>query len=607
MARSKSTPAKSKAVRQRTAGIRYHISVSDPHAHLYDITLTIQEPVSQQPVRLPVWIAGSYLIREFSQHLQGLQASQNGKRVAVEKLSKSEWRVDCKAGIPLTLTYRVYALDASVRTAWLDHERGFFNFTSLALQVPHEANGLHEVCLDRAALPKEWKVATGLKPVKADKWGWGTYTANDYDELVDSPVTLGNFWESSFKAGGATHRFVITGAPDNMDGERLLADTQRIVKAQMAFWQGAKGKAPYSQYVFMLHASGDGYGGLEHRNSTALICARKDLPTRSLLGAQPPQPLRATDGYVQLLGLISHEFFHTWNVKRLRPQEFARYDYQRENYTRLLWFFEGFTSYFDDRFLVTTGLISRSVYLQLLTKTVRSVEQTPGQLVQSVEEASFDAWIKYYRPNDNTPNATVNYYTKGALVALCLDSVMRAHGHTLSGLMRDLYHRTDGGPMQLTDVVDALMDQHLEPVADWLQNWVSQAKPLPVAEALQRLGVKVSREPSTLATQLGLRVKELAGSSVVTHVLRNTPAERWGLQAGDEIWSVTVGKRQWRVRTLQDIHQALPPSGKFACHIVRDREVLTLQAAWPLKPDASHLQSTLGIEDEKRVQAWLSE
>ena len=605
MARSSSKSVAAK--RHPIAPVQYHLGVSEPHTHLIDVTLTIQEPMAQQPLRLPVWIAGSYLVREFSQHLQELQASQNGKRVAVEKVSKSEWRLDCKAHVPITIKYRVYALDASVRTAWLDHERGFFNFTSLALQVPHLANGPHQVHMERRALPKDWKVATGLKPLKTDQAGWGTYIASDYDELADSPVTLGAFWMGDFKTGGALHQLVITGAPDNFDAERLLADTQRIVKAQIKFWQGAKGKAPYDRYVFMLHASGEGYGGLEHRNSTALICARKDLPTLNHLGSQPPQPLRATDGYVQLLGLISHEFFHTWNVKRMRPHEFGRYDYQRENYTRLLWFFEGFTSYFDDRFLVTTGLISRQVYLQLLTKTVRSVEQTPGQLIQSVEEASFDAWIKYYRPNDNTPNATVNYYTKGALVALCLDSVMRAHGRTLSELMRQLYRRTDGGPMQLQDVVATLLEWHLEPIAEWLQAWVSQAKPLPIAESLQRLGVKVGREPASLATQLGLRVKEMAGSSIVTHVLRHSCAERWGLQAGDEIWSVTVGKRQWRVRTLQDIYQALPRSGKLVCHIVRDREVLSLQATWPLKPDAGHMQTTLTIENESRAQEWLTE
>ncbi len=232
---------------------------------------------------------------------------------------------------------------------------------------------------------------------------------SDYDELVDCPVEMGAFWSAHFTACGVAHRFVVAGAAPSFDGKRLLADTQQICETAIRFWHG-KGKPPIKNYLFMLNAVHDGYGGLEHRNSTALICARRDLPrtTAPAVG----------EGYTTLLGLISHEYFHTWNVKRLRPAEFARYDYTQENYTELLWFFEGFTSYYDDLLLRRAGLIDDATYLKLLAKATNQVLQTPGRSVQTVAQASFDAWVKYYRQDENTPNATVSYYTKGALVAL---------------------------------------------------------------------------------------------------------------------------------------------------------------------------------------------
>ncbi len=256
--------------------------------------------------------------------------------------------------------------------------------------------------------------------VVIDRQGFGTYlAAANYDELADSPVEMGDFWSANFDVCGVPHRFVVSGATASFDGDKLIADTRAICETEMRFWHGDKiGKrggpaAPFDRYVFMLNAVDDGYGGLEHRHSTALICTRRDLPQ---IGARK-QP----DGYTTLLGLISHEYFHTWNVKRMRPAEFSRYDYARENYTRLLWLFEGFTSYYDDLLLRRADRIDDAAYLKLLNKTVNQVLQTPGRQVQSVADASFDAWVKYYRQDEQTANTTVSYYTKGALVALCFD------------------------------------------------------------------------------------------------------------------------------------------------------------------------------------------
>ena len=432
----------------RSAAVQYRVEAADPHAHLFHVTLTIAQPEALQRLSLPVWIPGSYLVREFSRHLQRLAARQDGKPAAVQQLDKCTWQVDCVPSSPLVLNYEIYAFDNSVRTAWLDTQRGFFNGTSLCLKVHGQETAAHE--LDLVA-PKDlplWEAATALAPVKVNKRGFGSYYAADYDELVDCPVEMGSFFSGEFKAGGVPHRFVVAGATDSFDGQRLLADAQKICEVQIRFWHDRK-RPPHRNYLFILNAVDDGYGGLEHRNSTALIASRRDLPR---LGET-----RMSEGYVTLLGLISHEYFHTWNVKRLRPAEFAHYEYGAENYTQLLWFFEGFTSYYDDLLLRRAGVIDDATYVKLLNKTINQVLQTPGREVQSVAQASFDAWVKYYRQDENTANATVSYYTKGALVALCFDLTLRQEGSTtLDHVMRALWQRCKAGPMAEADFAAVL-------------------------------------------------------------------------------------------------------------------------------------------------------
>ena len=306
--------------------IHYTVEAADLHAHLFRVTLTVSEPAAQQTVSLPVWIPGSYLVREFSKNLQNLSAKQGRRSLPITQQDKCSWAMACKSGQPLVLSYEVYAFDHSVRTAWLDSQRGFFNGTSLCLRVHGQEHAPHQLQLQSVKTQPDWQAATGLAPVKTDKKGFGLYQAAHYDELVDCPVELGTFWSGSFTACGIPHRFVVAGALPSFDGDRLLADTQKICEAAIRFWHGAGKaagqKAPHKNYLFMLNAVHDGYGGLEHQNSTALICNRSDLPRQT--------PPRTHEGYTTLLGLISHEYFHTWNVKRLRPAEFARYDYTRE-------------------------------------------------------------------------------------------------------------------------------------------------------------------------------------------------------------------------------------------------------------------------------------
>jgi len=591
--------------------MHYRIEAVDLHAHLYGVTLTIAQPAANQRVSLPVWIAGSYMVREFAKQITGISARQGKRTLAVQQLDKATWAVDCEAGQPLTLHYQVHAHDDSVRTAWLTSERGFFNGTSLCLQAEGLADVPHQLELVaksfNAHTAPKWQVATGLTPVKVDRQGFGTYVAADYDELVDCPVEMGAFWSGSFKACGIEHRFVVAGATPAFDGERLLRDSQQICETAIRFWHGKKHSAtPHTNYVFMLNAVADGYGGLEHRNSTALICNRADLPR--LDEAKP------SEGYTTLLGLISHEYFHTWNVKRLRPAEFARYDYRQENYTELLWFFEGFTSYYDDLLLRRAGLIDDAQYLKLLNKTINQVLQTPGREVHSVAQSSFEAWTKYYRQDANSPNLTVSYYTKGALVALCLDLSLRQHGvknHSVSldDVMRALWARCcvskgaqgaskHDGPMTEADVLAVLKELTGRSWATEFKAWVHGTRDLPLEKLLAAHGVQVTHEPAQLAQRLGLRVAEDHSVQIKT-VLNGSAAHKAGFAPGDE-W---LGVDGWRMKKLDDLLLYAGTAKKITALVSRDRQLLRL----PLTvPDAKTNSTWRLMQDNpKLVGRWL--
>ena len=557
------------------AAIHYRIEPADVHAHLFTVTLTIAQPAAGQEVSLPVWIPGSYLVREFSKNLQNLTARQGKRMVALTQLDKHRWRSGCAANKPLELTYQVYAHDNSVRTAWLDTGRGFFNGTSLCLQVLGQEKKPHTLEITPSPATAHWAVATGLTAVATDQSGFGLYSAPDYDELVDCPVEMGAFWVGRFKACGVPHQFVVAGALPSFDGKRLLADTQKICETAIRFWHG-DGRAPHRNYVFMLNAVGDGYGGLEHRNSTALICGRRDLPRQ--------QEAKTSDGYTTLLGLISHEYFHTWNVKRLRPAEFASYDYAQENYTELLWFFEGFTSYYDDLLLRRTGLIDDATYLKLLTKTINQVLQTPGRKVQSVAQSSFDAWVKYYRQDENTPNATVSYYTKGSLVALCLDLTLRSEGNTtLDDVMRALWARTGGGPMAQEDLLGVLEKLGQRSFASELEQWAHGTDELPLQTLLAAHGVTLEPQVPQLAQRLGLRVTENHSVQIKT-VLRGSAAEQAGLSPGDEWLGVEASGQAWRIQKLEDVAVCIGAETTIEALVARDGRLLrlTLQLQSPL-------------------------
>ena len=621
------------------SGIHYRVEPFDLNAHLFKVVLTITKPALTQHVSLPVWIPGSYLVREFSKNLQNLialQGTRNAKQLDVVQSDKCSWQIDCDPTKPLQLSYLVHALDNSVRTAWLDAERGFFNGTSLCLRVEGQEDQEHSLELLVPAKVKDWKVATGATAVRVNKAGFGTYQFADYAELIDCPFEMGAFWIGQFLAHGIPHRFVVAGASSTFDGARLLADTKKICETEIEFWHGKTGakqqKPPFKNCVFLLNVVADGGGGLEHRNSTALLCKRDDLPRFG--------EVKQTNGYSGLLGLISHEYFHTWNVKRLHPADFSEFDYSQENYTEMLWFFEGFTSYYDDLLLRRSGLIDDAQYLEVLCKTVNHVWQTPGRKVQSVAQASFDAWIKYYRPEPNTPNTTVSYYTKGALVALCFDLTLRHEGKSsLDDVMQALWMKSHNqaskgatksakGAITERDFVQVLEELGGRSYKKEIAAWVHGTDELPVQKCLELHGIKLQKASATWQQLLGLRVTEKAGEGVqVKTVLSGGAAETAGFAPGDE-WigiellkgkgssaSSQTNQPSWRIHKLDDLTLYVGDVSKFALQAVsfaalvaRDMKLLKLPMQMNRKKQLSedHLTWRFEIQDANRLHQWLA-
>ncbi|MBV8123289.1 MAG: M61 family metallopeptidase, partial [Paucibacter sp.] len=491
-----------------------------------------------------------------------------------------------------------------------DAQRGFFNCSSLCLSAVGREREPHHLTLAR--LPANWQVATAMRPLPAEGQAAQAFESADYDELLDHPFELGTFWRGRFEARGVAHEFIVSGALPVFDGARLLRDAQRICEAQIDFWHAEPGKrksqkpgeaAPFDRYVFLLNAVDDSYGGLEHRSSTALIASRRDLPQ---LGQTD-----LSEGYVRLLGLISHEYFHTWNVKRLKPAEFVAFDYQRENYTELLWFFEGFTSYYDDLFLVRSGLINAPRYLKLLTATLNGVLAAPGRLRQSVAQSSFEAWTKYYRQDENSPNAVVSYYTKGALIALSLDLSLRTQGKaasTLDELMRALWRRQQGGPLAQDDVSAVVTELGGSALAQELLQWVHGTADLPLPALMARAGVAWGSDKAPFAQRLGLRLTEGAAGLVIKQVLHGTPAHAAGLSAGDEI----LASNDWRIKRAEDIMLTLGgnPHAGVELLVSRDQRVLRLSLQMPAAHHAG-AAVTLSLADRPSApvlslrKAWL--
>lgn len=568
--------------------IRYAICPADLGQHLFEVTLTIPHPDPEgQQVSLPAWIPGSYMIREFARNIVQIRAEAGGRKVRLAKLDKHTWRA-ARCDGPLTFVYQVYAWDLSVRAAHLDHTHGFFNGTSVFLKAHGHESLPHVVDIQppEGETFARWRVATSLPELKARRHRFGSYVAQDYDELIDHPVEMGEFTLIRFDAHGVPHEMAITGRVPNLDTDRLASDLKKICEYQIALFEPSTRRAPMDRYVFLTLAVGDGYGGLEHRASTALICSRSELPVRG----RPEM----TDGYRSFLGLCSHEYFHTWNVKRIKPVVFAPYDLAQENYTPLLWLFEGFTSYYDDLTLLRAGIIDAKAYLGLIAKTLNGVLRGSGRLRQSVAESSFDAWTKYYRQDENAPNAIVSYYAKGSLVALLLDLAIRAQTRgrrSLDDVMRALWRRygrdfyQPGHGRGVTEAeVDALFDEvsglKLKPLLDLA---VRGTRDLPLEQVMAEFGIALVDGRKGGKLSMDVRTKKEGGDCKLAAVHEGGAAHRAGLSAGDVL--VAIDGLRVTASNLDGLLQRYRARDRIGVHAFRRDELMVFNVE--LQADAA--------------------
>jgi len=581
---------------------RYTVRCPQPERHEWRVVVDIDQPDNEgQRLRLPVWSPGSYLVREYARLVTAVRAESAGQPVAVHKTDKHSWRcAPCNA--PLQVEFTLYAHDPSVRGAFVDDTRAFFNGPAILPWVEGQTECPLSLTVERPV--DGWQVATSMTPQAVDADGFGTYTAADYEELIDHPFELGTLAVVGFSAAGTPHRIAVSGAHSG-DLERLSRDVQRICAWHIDLW-GAP--APFAAYTFQLLVTRDGYGGLEHRASTSLIARRDHLPRRHGHDAT---------GYRGLLGLFSHEYFHSWLVKRIRPAEHAPCDLTQENLTTQLWLFEGFTSYYDDLALRRCGLTSVDDYLSDLGKTISRVHCEAGHRVQTLEESSLDAWIKYYRPDENTPNTVVSYYAKGALVALALDLTLRSASGgacSLDHVMRALWQQhgdTPIAPGEFEALAEAVSGQ---PLAAFFEAALRSTEPLPLERLLGTFGVRSSWEPEQIskpdggpAADLGARI-DSRGPAMVRQVRPDAAASRAGLAPGDEILAV----EGWRVdgESLRSVLAGFRPGQNVALLSSRDGRVrssmLCLDAA-PAKVCSLKIDPAADATAAALRAGWLGE
>ena len=504
---------------ERSVG--YQVTVGDPHQHMLDVSVVVRGDALPEPlvVAMPVWTPGSYLVREYARHVEALRATGDGVAAGVRKLRKDTWAIAHGGAREVTVTYRVYARDLTVRTCYIDDTLVWINGAAAFIRPVEEG-------FDWDALPCELALSVrvpGAVVTALDAREEGRWCARSYHELVDSPIAVGDAELRRFEVAGREHLLAVWGGAraQGYTAERLERDLARIVEAEVSFFGGA----PYDRYVFFVFLVVGGRGGLEHGRCTAVMAS--------------PDCFEADESYHDLLSLLAHEFFHLWNVKRIVPAGLAPIDYARENHTRLLWLFEGATSYYDWQFLRRAGVVTPAQYLRHLAAEVTAVEETPGRFEQTLEEASFDAWLKLYRPDEHTLNSTVSYYRKGELACALLDLEIRVRSdgqRSLDDVMRHLWreHGLTGRPVpeqNFEALVAAATDVD---VSDMVDRCIRTTDPLPYAEGFAHAGLSLRARPGRGAT-LGLRLRVEGGRVMVAAVLRGGPGAAAGVCPGDEI------------------------------------------------------------------------
>jgi predicted metalloprotease with PDZ domain len=604
----KSRPgAPQKAV--KPVGPHYEISVADARAHLFAVRLTVHSPdPAGQHLSLPVWIPGSYMVREFARNIIEISAFAEGEKrrraIGLTKLDKSSWLAE-RCDQPLVVEYLVYSWDLSVRCSHLDASHGFFNGTSVFLSVAgleHQPHTVTIVAPDDPTL-RDWRVATTLNAERLNERGFGDYSATDYDELIDHPVEMGTFLSIRFNALDTPHDVVITGPAPGLDAKKLAADLKLICETQIRMFDPSARRAPFRRYAFLTMMIDEGFGGLEHRSSTALMCSRDGLPKLHQEDRD--------ESYRTFLGVASHEYFHSWNVKRIKPAAFAPYRLDRENYTRLLWIFEGFTSYYDDLVLVRCGILSETQYLKVLGKTISEVSRGRGAARQSVAESSFDAWTKYYRQDENSPNAIVSYYRKGSLIGLGLDLRIRARTRgrkSLDDVMRYLWKRFgekfyEGKQEGLGegDFVESVRTATGVDVSQEVRAWAYGTTKVPLEDLFQPFSIAIENERQAPLTSLGIKSAADASGCRIVNAYEGEAAHAAGLSAGDVI--VAIDHLRVSAQTLPKVLKRYAPGHSVEIHAFRRDQLL--QVRLRLDDDAAEEIRLVSKRSNKLRAAWL--
>src|SRR6266545_367718 len=578
------------AAAQSRASIRYTVRFPAPQTNYLDVEAVV--PTDGRPsieMFMAVWTPGSYLIREYERNVEAVAAAAGGHTLAVEKPVKNRWRITTGGAREITLTYRVFSHEMTVRSNWVETDFAMINGAPTFMSIAGSMDRPHEVTL---VLPPAWKTSITGMPNAPDA-APNHYIAPDYDIFVDSPIVAGNPAVHTFIVDGKPHYLVDINEGGVFDGARAARDLERIVTADKALW----GSLPHEKYVFfnlMTEAS----GGLEHRNSVMMMTSRWKMVTRA--------------SYVDWLGLASHEFFHLWNVKRLRPIELGPFDYEKENYPRSLWISEGLTDYYGDLQVRRAGLTSPWEYLGLLSDAIKTLQTTPGRLVQSVESASFDAWIKQYRPDENSVNTVISYYTKGNVLGFVLDARIRVATNgakSLDDVMRLGFARYSGArgftPEQFRQTASEVAGTDLSP---WFKKALETTDEIDYAPALEWYGLEFAtpRPPADRDGWIGAKTKIDNGRLVVENVPRGTPAFEAGLNAGDEILAID----DFRVLPdkLAERLQSYAPGQKVTLLIARREELkrlpITLGAepanTWQLTP-----RQNATAAQRAHLEAWL--
>jgi predicted metalloprotease with PDZ domain len=571
--------------------IRYTLSFPAAHTHYMEVEAVYPtDGRAQVELFMAVWTPGSYLIREYQRHVENIAARGPGGALSIQKSAKNRWRVETGGAQTVTVTYRVYGREMTVRNNWIEQSFAMLNGAPTFISLVGGLARPHEV---RIELPSQWQAsATALMPVSGQAHA---YRAEDFDTLVDSPIILGNPVQREFTVAGKRHVTVFEGDTKLFDLDRATADTQKIVEAG---GQVMGGRFDYPHY-YALNMIVDTGGGLEHKNSFLIMAGRFTTRTRR--------------AYLNYLGLVAHEHFHVWNIKRLRPIELGPFDYENENYTKALWIAEGFTDYYAGLLVKRPGISTRDEFFDELSGHIEAVQTTPGRLVTSADMSSFDTWIKQYRPDENTPNTTVNYYPKGAVTAFLLDARIRkatAGARSLDDAMRLAYERYSGAKgYTMEQFYQAMSDSAGVNLRDWFAKTAESTAELDYTEALDWFGLRF--RPVDTRNQrawLGATTRNDAGRLIVSQVRRETPVHAAGLNVDDEI--LAIDDVRVRADGLVGRLDQYRPGDKVSILVARRDRLMRLDVtlgaepgrAWRLEPAPNATD-----EQKKRLAAWIGE